>query len=92
MVALWLAGRSRQRAGFAVSRQVAGSVRRNRVRRRLREAYRRLRAGLPAGVHVIFVGRPAALSAPFATLLADIESTVAAIARAGRSAETRAAR
>lgn len=40
-----------------------GAVVRNRVRRRLREAYRATRGGAPDGVHVVFIGKPRVLGA-----------------------------
>src|SRR5262249_31353201 len=42
LIVLWAEAPAR-RVGFAVSRQVGGAVKRNRVRRRLREAYRAAR-------------------------------------------------
>jgi ribonuclease P protein component len=72
----------RLRIGVAVSRQLKGSVRRNRARRRLREAARvrlladdSLDAGLGIPFDVVLIARPAALSLPMAAL----ESEVAAI-------------
>jgi ribonuclease P protein component len=66
----------RWRVGVTVSRRLRGAVRRNRVRRRLREAA--TLALLPAadcqpapaeaGYDVVLIGRPAALDAPWATL------------------------
>ena len=55
------------RIGVAVSRRLRGAVRRNRVRRRLREAART--SLLPAsgdgmGFDVVLVGRPDALELP----------------------------
>src|SRR5437763_7267471 len=63
------------RVGVTVSRRLRGAVRRNRVRRRLREAARaRLlpRDSSPAergiGYDVVLVGRPAALELPLPVL------------------------
>ena len=44
LCSLWVPRRGPARAGFAVSRQIRGAVRRNRARRRLRAAYRGLGA------------------------------------------------
>ena len=41
-VVLWRPAKGR-RVGFAVSRQLRGAARRNRARRRIREAYRQVR-------------------------------------------------
>jgi ribonuclease P protein component len=46
-----------RKAAFVTSKKLGKAATRNRTRRRLREAYRRLRAGLPDKVHLIFVGR-----------------------------------
>jgi len=76
------------RVGVTVSRQVRGAVRRNRARRRVREAARlRLlphdsappRSGIP--YDVVLIARPAALTAAFATLLEDAERVARRLAR-----------
>lgn len=45
--------------GCAVSRKVGGAVVRNRVKRYIREVYRKHRAQLPEDVHLVIVARPA---------------------------------
>jgi len=54
------------RYGFSVGRRVGGAVVRNRVKRRLREILRLL--PLEAGWDIIFIARPKAASASFASL------------------------
>lgn len=65
------------RVGVAVSRRVGSAVRRNRIRRRIREVARlRLLSateGTPAvGYDVVLIGRPAALEMPLTALEAEV--------------------
>ncbi|MBZ0112080.1 MAG: ribonuclease P protein component [Thermoanaerobaculia bacterium] len=72
------------RFGTTLSRKVGNSVVRHRIKRRLREIFRRsdLRASLPA-VDVVAHVKPAASSASFADLRAELESLMSSI-RTGR--------
>ena len=64
----WLAGEAPARLGLAVSRKVdPNAVGRNRIKRVLRDQFRRLRAELPAGDYVV-VARVAARTADNAQL------------------------
>jgi ribonuclease P protein component len=64
------------RVGVAVSRRLRGAVKRNRLRRRLREAARatllaptrQSAPGDEAGFDVVLIGRPAALEMPLEAL------------------------
>jgi ribonuclease P protein component len=71
-ILLWQGGRKEQKVGFTVSRRVRGGVKRNLIRRRLREAYRRSKAHGPRGVRCVFVGRPALASASFHEIMLDV--------------------
>jgi ribonuclease P protein component len=79
MIVLWRASDEPRRAGFAVSRQIRGSVQRNRARRRLREAYRAMRNAAPTHAALVIIGRPGALRQPFAALAEELQAALAAI-------------
>jgi ribonuclease P protein component len=51
---------ARPRLGLAVSRRVGNAVARNRVKRRVREWFRRERASLPAGTDWVVIARAGA--------------------------------
>ncbi len=59
--------------GFTASKKVGNAVARNRAKRRLREAARKLlpEHGLP-GVDYVLVARQSAVDAPWAALLDDV--------------------
>jgi ribonuclease P protein component len=78
-VLLWRDSPGPRRAGFAVSRQVDDSVGRNRVRRRLREAYRIARDAAPPGVALIVVGKARARTMPFDALTAQLRDALAGL-------------
>ena len=65
--------------GFTASRRVGRAVERNRARRRLREAVRRVLPEGPArpGFDYVVVARPEALSRPFALLLDELRMAFA---------------
>ena len=69
---------SAARAGFVVSKAVGNAVVRNAVRRRLRHLVRPLLAELPAGTILVVRALPAAASASYASLGADLEAALAA--------------
>ena len=63
-----LNGLGHSRLGFALGRKVGGSVERNRVRRRLREIFRKRRGALQGSFDIVILGRPALASQTFITL------------------------
>ena len=62
------------RVGFTVGKRVGGAVTRNLVRRRLREAARRLLGRLAPGWDLVAVARPAAADATGTQLAHDLET------------------
>lgn len=58
-----------RKVGFAVSKRVKKKVERNRIRRRLREIYRRNKELFPEKIHIILMGIPETGEAPFTSLL-----------------------
>ena len=88
-IALWQTTAGDRKVGFTVSRKVRGAVRRNRVRRRLREVYRVQGNPLPEGVSVVFVGREGAEAAPIERLATQMQDVLTMIARRVASADTR---
>ena len=77
--------RERARLGISVPRRVGNSPARNRVRRRLREIFRRSRGLLGAGGSALVVNaRPSAASASFRELSEDYARTVSRAIRPAR--------
>jgi ribonuclease P protein component len=73
------------RLGLAVSRRVGGAVERNRVKRRLREGFRRrLRALLSAPADLLIQALPGAAAAPQMLLEAEVAEAIAAWSSKGR--------
>ncbi len=56
------------RLGLSVSKKVGGAVRRNAVRRRLKEIFRSVAPSVPGGVDIVVSARPAAAEAGFGEL------------------------
>ena len=69
---------SEARAGFVVSKAVGNAVVRNKVRRRLRHLVRPRLSSLPAGASLVVRALPAAASATFEKLGADLDAALAA--------------
>lgn len=64
---------ARARVGLTVSSKVGNAVVRNRVRRRLRELFRRGQATLPPGLDIVVIARHGAAEADFARLQRSYE-------------------
>ena len=75
------------RLGLSVSKKVGNAVKRNAVRRRLREAFYELLPGIPDHVDLVLSARPASVEASFEDLKAELQRglvrTRAKLARVG---------
>lgn len=66
--------RRRTRCGFVVGKQIGNAVRRNRAKRRAREAVRLILPQITPGYDIVFVVRsPELLTASFATIRQAVE-------------------
>ncbi|WP_295735701.1 ribonuclease P protein component [uncultured Bartonella sp.] len=62
------------RVGFTVTRKNGNAVKRNRIKRRLREAFRlSLKRDIAAGTDYVIIARPDALEASFDSLTGEME-------------------
>ncbi len=85
LIVLWQEAASPCRVAFAVTRQIRGSVRRNRARRRLREAFRTVRGAAPDRAALVVVAKRGALDEPFPRLRAQLADALGAIPGVKRS-------
>ncbi len=83
-LAVYLKGGSGEPAfGFSVTKRLGGSVVRNRIRRRLREAVRVKEKEFPPGIYV-FLARKKAIESDFRELQSELERFREEIVRAER--------
>jgi ribonuclease P protein component len=61
------------RLGVTVSRRVGGSVVRNRVKRLIREAYRRQKAAFPRGTDLVVIARAEAAQVAYVDVVAELQ-------------------
>ena len=86
MLLLWVETGGTRRVGFAVSRQLNRAVDRNRIRRRLREAYRRSREVGPGGATMVVVGKKRVLKMRFDALVNELAGALGAVSESVPSA------
>jgi ribonuclease P protein component len=72
-----------QRLGITVTRRTAGAVGRNRVRRLVREVFRRNRALFPT-CELVFVARSGAAELDYASVLTEVAQAEGALHRAAK--------
>lgn len=81
MIGLWItSGEAPARLGLTVSRKVGGAVVRNRVKRWIREWFRKTRSTLPTGLRLVLIVRTGAAEAGHAALERDLQSVGRALA------------
>jgi len=74
------------RLGITVTRRVGGAVDRNRVKRLVREVFRRNRGLFPADADVVVIARPGAEKLDYARVREQFRRADQALARAARLA------
>ncbi len=62
-----------RRAGFSAGQRAGPPVVRNRARRLLREAYRRVKRSIPCDCHLVFVARPGCAGAEYHEVVREME-------------------
>ena len=65
--------RAPSRIGVTVSKKVGGAVVRNRVKRLLREAFRRRKTLFPIGLDIVFIAKQTAQKSELADVLRELE-------------------
>ena len=81
-------GGDRPRLGMTVPKKMAGAVERNRVRRLLREVFRKHRGRLPKDCDLVANAKRTAKGATFAEVEADFLSAAERLAREGYAKPT----
>ena len=66
-------GKAPARLGITVTRKIGGAVERNRVKRAVREVFRRHRSELPAGLAFVVIARDGAAELPGRAIANELE-------------------
>ncbi len=82
---------SHDRLGLAVSRRVGGAVTRNRVRRLLRESFRKLERGSRPGSDLVILGKPELASSSLVEVDRELRSRLQRLERRSESRRARPA-
>jgi ribonuclease P protein component len=78
----------RQQLGITVTRKTAGAVGRNRVKRLVREVFRRQRSLFPPSCEVVLLARAGADQLDYARVLSEVAEARTALLRASRHGTT----
>lgn len=79
-------GQSRPRLGITVTKKVASAVGRNRIKRVVREVFRRHRHQVPAGFDLVAIAKREALGLSYAECSRELSAVAPALERAARRA------
>ena len=77
------------RVGFVTGRRIGSPVRRNRARRRLREAVRRVAEGLKPGADIVVLARSRAREIEFTALAESMSKALTEVGRLGEAARSK---
>lgn len=75
------------RIGITVTKKVGNAVERNRVKRRVREVFRRNRDLFPDGVEIVFIAKRGSPEVPYEVILGEIRRVRRALGKAAQTAK-----